>query len=117
MLRIYLLTAALGAFFASQASAQAPAYQRTRGGANDWQVRGGHAQHWRGPYGSYGGFYDPYFAAPPIVTGSYYQRPYPYHFDYYRNRWVAQAPTESSEAGYATPDCPCAVAPPVELVE
>jgi hypothetical protein len=117
MLRIYLLTAALGAFFASQASAQAPAYQRTRGGADDWQVRGGHAQHWRGPYGSYGGFYDPYFAAPPIVTGSYYQRPYPYHFDYYRNRWVAQAPTESSEAGYATPDCPCAVAPPVELVE
>ena len=105
------------ALSAAAVRAQGPSYQRTRGGADDWQARGGHAQHWRGPSGGYGGFYDPYFAAPPIVTGTYYQRPYPYHFDYYRNRWGAQAPTESSEAVYATPDCPCAAPPPLEVVE
>jgi hypothetical protein len=99
------------------ARGQAPEYQRTRGGANDWQSRGGHAQHWRGPTGGYGGFFNPYFAPPPIITGSYYQRPYPYHFDYYRNRWGASAPVEGSEPGYGTPDCPCAVPPPVEVVE
>ena len=83
------------------ARGQAPAYQRTRGGAGDWQSRGGYAQNWRGPIGGYGGFYNPYFAPPPIVTGSYYQRPYPYHFDYYRYRWGGGEPAPAA-------DCPCA---------
>jgi hypothetical protein len=99
------------------ACAQAPAYQRTRGGAGDWHARGGHAQNWRDPYGGIGGFYNPYFVAPPIVTGSYYQRPYPYHFDYYRNRWGGPALAEGSVTGAATPDCPCVVPPPLEVVE
>jgi hypothetical protein len=92
------------------ARGQAPAYQRTRGGAGDWQARGGHAQHWRGPSGGYGGFYDPYFAAPPIIAGSYYQRPYPYHFDYYRNRWGgAPVGTYNSVGVEMVPadECPC----------
>jgi hypothetical protein len=113
------------ALSAVAARAQGPSYQRTRGGADDWQARGGHAQHWRGPYGGYGGFYDPYFAAPPIVAGSYYQRPYPYHFDYHRDRWSGQQQGGSTPQVEMMPvaDCPCLTAdpatttpPPVEVI-
>lgn len=74
-----------------------PTYSRMRGGAGDWQARGWHGGGW-GWGGGYG-FVQPFFPQP-IVTGSYYQRPYPYHFDYYRYRWGGdQSPTQ---------DCPCA---------
>lgn len=85
-------------------------YQRLRSGAGDWNARGGHNQHWRG---GFGGFYNPFFAQP-LVTGTWYQRPYPYHFDYYRYRWggapngVYGDPTiEMMPAA----DCPCLTAP------
>ena len=65
----------------------------------------------------FGGFYNPYFFAPPIIAGSWYQRPYPYHFDYYRSRWGAPQGGYGGEPGVATPDCPCATPPPAEVVE
>ncbi len=42
----------------------------------------------------------------PRVSGSWYARPYPYHFDYYRQRYGGgyAAPTEPA-------DCPCAATP------
>ena len=76
--------------------AMAPTYARMRSGAGDWHARGGYGRQGFGI-----GFVQPFYQ-PPIVTGSYYQRPYPYHFDYYRSRWGAaseQAPTL---------DCRCA---------
>ncbi len=85
-----------------------------RTGADDWQARGGPRQNWRGGYGpGFGGFHDPFFFTPPIVTGSWYQRPYPYHFDYYRYRWGGPP----NGYGTASEDCPCATPPPVEVVE
>jgi hypothetical protein len=75
------------AFVASPGIAQEfaePTYSRLRGGAGEWQARGWHGGGW----GGYG-FVQPFFPQP-LVTGSYYQRPYPYHFDYYRYRWGGQ---------------------------
>lgn len=103
--------------------AQAPTgpapYQRTRGGADQGQFRGGGP--WRGGSpGSggfgYGGIYNPYFAPAPIIAGSYYQRPYPYHFDYYRNRWSGQEQQTQSQGPppvemIPAADCPCLAAP------
>lgn len=43
-----------------------------------------------------GGFYGHAYA------GSWYQRPYPYHFDYYRGRF------DRPPAGMNQPACPCA---------
>ncbi len=91
----------------AQDAAMAPTYQRLRSGARDWNARGGDNQQWRSGYG--GGFYNPFFAQP-IVTGSWYQRPYPYHFDYYRQRWGGDP-----NGSYGDPnaemipaaDCPC----------
>ena len=108
--------------FPVAANAQGPGaahYQRMRNGAGDWQARGGHHQPWRGPGGGYGygGFYDPFFYVPPIVAGSWYQRPYPYHFDYYRHRWGAPPEGYGADPGYAPTDCPCAVPPKVEMME
>jgi hypothetical protein len=107
----YVLLIAVLALAPVAARGQAPAYQRTRGGADDWQSRGGHAQHWRGPSGGFGGFYNPYFAAPPIVAGSYYQRPYPYHFDYFRGRWDGAGQTPQGEM-MPVAECPCLTGPP-----
>jgi hypothetical protein len=90
-------------------------YARQRMGAHDWRQRGdGFGYGGRGDFG-YGGFYNPYFYSGPIVTGSYYQRPYPYHFDYYRHRWGANdAHHNHSGPPAAAVDCPCADLPPVE---
>jgi hypothetical protein len=94
-----------------------------RTGADQWSMRGGMNGWGHGPGGAgFGGpffnnAYNPYFFTPPIVTGSWYQRPYPYHFDYYRYRWGASQGSYGTEPGVATPDCPCATPPPVEVVE
>ena len=48
-----------------------------------------------------GGFgFGGYFGQQPFIAGSWYARPYPYHFDYYRWRYSTPQPTTS---------CPCAV--------
>ena len=106
---------------AAPASAQdfAPTYSRTRMGAQDWRLRGD-GQGFRG-HGFNNSFYNPFFVGP-VVTGSYYQRPYPYHFDYYKHRWGAP-PADYGPVDYApepappTSDCPCADPPPVEVVQ
>ena len=100
-------------------------YQRTRTGAGDWQARGGHLQHWRGGgfggYGAgFGGYINPLFV-PPIVAGSWYERPYPYHFDYYRHRWGGAAndvPYGGTSAQMMpVADCPCLATPPADVVQ
>ncbi len=115
-----LLAAAFIAVTAAPARAQGPAapYQRVRSGADDWQTRGGGSQNWRGRFhGGYGGIYNPYYVAPPVVVGSYYQRPYSYHFDYFRDRWGAPPNIAGSDAALPESGCPCAVPPPVEVVQ
>ena len=51
-----------------------------------------------------GGFYhQPFFGGgfvPPTIIGSWYARPYPYHFDYYR--WRYSMPMQVPPM-----DCPC----------
>ena len=113
-----LLAAILLAFAPASVCAQgasAPPYQRTRMGADNWHARGG-GQNWHDSHhGGYGRFYNPYFAAPPLVVGSYYQRPYPYHFDYYRHRWGGGA-MGYGDVPTAAPDCPCEVPPPPDVI-
>ncbi len=58
-----------------------PTYQRNRSHGNRGFHGGGFYGQPNFGYGGYGGFF-----APPIVVGSYYQRPYPSHFDYFRLR-------------------------------
>jgi hypothetical protein len=89
----------------------APTYQRMRTGADDWQARGGafgHG-HGRGGWGWGGGFFQPYIS--PVIASSWYARPYPYHFDYFRGRRDGgQGPSPGEVPAPA--DCPCAdVAP------
>jgi hypothetical protein len=88
--------------------------------AGDWGRRGegnGFTGH-RG-YGYNNFYYNPYYYSP-VVYGYYYQRPYPYHFDYYRYRW-GQPPAHdggySPEPIAAANDCPGADPPPVEGVQ
>jgi hypothetical protein len=104
-MRFALLLAALAVvpkLASTQGPNAAPPYQRTRLGADLGRARGG--SYARGP-SSYGGIYDPYFFAPVVVAESWYQRPYPYHLDYYRHRWGGAAIVDQ-----ATTDCPCAAA-------
>jgi hypothetical protein len=104
-MRLAFLLAALaivpGAALAQEPFA-APPYQRMRTGADRWRARNG--SYTRVSYG-YGGFFDPYVVAPPIVAGTWYQRPYPYHFDYYRYRWGGAAFEDQ-----AIMNCPSATA-------
>jgi hypothetical protein len=98
------------------AAAQTPAapYQRMRTGADSWNFRGGYAHSWHGGYGAYGGYFAPYYA-PPIIAGSWYERPYPYHFDYYRYRWGGSPNGTYGNAGVEmipAEDCPCLQAVP-----
>jgi hypothetical protein len=90
---------------------QGPAYARQRMGAQDWGQRGGG---YGGP--RVGSFYPGYYGygfgyGGPVITGSWYARPYPYHFDYYRYRWG------HPDGGYLAPepaaaeDCPCVPEP------
>jgi hypothetical protein len=117
LLAVLALAAISAAPAVAQDAAMAPTYQRLRSGAGDWHGRGGHNQHWRGGGGGFGGgfggFYNPFFA-PPIVTGSWYERPYPYHFDYYRQRWGGSPNGSYGDPGVEmipAADCPCLNAP------
>jgi hypothetical protein len=95
--------------------AAAPIYQRMRSGAEDWQARGGGS--WRGlgaiggAYGAgYGGYFNPFFP-PPFVAGTWYERPYPYHFDYYQSRWgMGRGPMGAEMMPIS--ECPCLSEPP-----
>jgi hypothetical protein len=100
----------------SPTAAQSPAapYQRIRNGADAWSARGGFPHSWYGGFGAYGGFVAPFFT-PPIVAGSWYERPYPYHFDYYRHRWGGAPAGAYGNAGVEmipAADCPCLLAAP-----
>ena len=110
---VFVAVALCGSMVGPSAEAQdgaaAPTYSRMRMGADDWNARGGR---WvPGGYGGYGGYgyFPPYVS--PVVAGTWYARPYPYHFDYYRMRWGG---AEQAPPG----DCPCdagaVAAPPAE---
>jgi hypothetical protein len=105
----FLFAAILLAARVSPAAAQTPAapYQRVRTGADAWSARGGFPGSWTGGVSPYGAFVNPFFT-PPIVAGSWYQRPYPYHFDYYRHRW-GDSDANGAMRGEMMPtaDCPC----------
>lgn len=77
-----------------------PAYQRMSQGGETWAARGGFAwgPGWAGypPLAPYGGFYGGFGG----FAGSWRQRPYPYHLDYYRYRWGGGPPSP------ATAPCP-----------
>jgi hypothetical protein len=102
---LFALAASLGP--GSSAPAQdmsaAPTYSRLRTGADDWHGRGGAWGYGQGGYASGYGYFPPYVS--PVVAGSWYSRPYPYHFDYFRGRWDRPAPTT---------DCPREHGPAIE---
>ncbi len=101
------ITLAAIAYSVPSANAQngvmAPNYSRTRTGADDWHARGGGNGwvHGNGSYGNGYNYYQPYYS--PVIAGSWYARPYPYHLDYYRYRWGGAAQTPAP-----LEDCPCA---------
>jgi hypothetical protein len=104
---------ALALIVATPVSGQAPVYQRMRTDARHPDSRPGYHHSRRGGFDphAYGNFYGGYFA-PPLVVGSYYQRPYPHHFDYYRYRWGGAAvgePTPLAPQVEMMPvaECPC----------
>jgi len=76
----------------------APVYARQRADARRGGVWEGGSRY----AGQYSGRYNGNYFSPPAITGSWYVRPYPYHFDYYRQRF--SAPPQ-------TPECPCAEPP------
>ncbi len=107
----------LAATAPAQDSFAVPTYSRSRMGADDWSARGGGFGRGYGGNGGYGnGFYQPYVS--PVIASSWYARPYPYHFDYFRGRWDGGQGAYSGEARPAA-DCPCAneVAPTVAAPE
>ena len=86
---------------------QPPTYSRMRQGADDWNARGG-GFGYSFPSYMYGGFFPP-FGPPVVVTGSYYQRPYPSHFDFARTRWSGAPPEQAYQQELMRrSDCPCA---------
>lgn len=84
-----------------------PTYSRMRQGADDWHARGG-GFGYSVPSYMYGGFFLT-FGPPVVVAGSWYQRPYPSHFEFARTRWGG-APPEQAYQQELMPrsDCPCA---------
>lgn len=102
MARFTPIAAMLLALVALESVGQTP-YLRSRPGAEEWSRRGG--GYVLGP--SHGGYpVVPSFGSfQTAFAGNWYERPYPYHFDYYRSRWGVQEPVS------AAPDCPCAVLP------
>jgi hypothetical protein len=95
----------------AQNAGTAPTYSRTRMGADDGQSRGGHGwNRGNGNYGYGGGFYQPYYAG--VFSNSWYERPYPYHFDYYKYRWGANHLIGGAQAAAGNADCPCAAGGP-----
>jgi hypothetical protein len=83
----------------------APVYQRDREIAFVNAGHGGHGHHGGGGYGGSLGYGVPYaypWIAPQVYAGTWYERPYPYHFDYYRMRY------SSPPIQQIAPECPCA---------
>lgn len=99
----------LAAMAPAQEPLAAPTYSRLRTGADDWQVRGGASGHgWgHGGWGWNSGFFQPYVS--PVIASSWYARPYPHHFDYFRGRW--NAPPAADVAPPPAASCPCAEQP------
>ncbi|NOY43638.1 MAG: hypothetical protein GXP26_17615 [Planctomycetes bacterium] len=87
---------------ASFAEEEVPTYQRQRYAAGDGAP---YSTGWGGAPGyagaGYGAAYWGGFAGQ-AYAGTWYQRPYPYHFDYYRGRFGAQSARKPQS------DCPCA---------
>lgn len=98
-----LVACALAATEVEGGEQAGPVYQRGRQGESrgGWGHGGGGRPGYGGYYG-YGGYF-----SPPVVTGSWYARPYPYHFDYYR--WRYSAPPQ-------TP-CPCEIPAQPSLID
>lgn len=105
LLSLAFATALIGSVVASSAAAQstvAPVYARQRAAVMTASMRDpNYRPPPRPPFGhggfGHGGFgFWPY---QPTIAGSWYERPYPYHFDYYR--WRYSAPQ-------AAPGCVCA---------
>jgi len=100
-----LCAMAMGANFADANEMENPVYQRQRGSYGAGAYAGPAMGYAGGPnfpgrgrrgWNRYGQFPGVWFA------GSWYARPYPYHFDYYRNLYSGQ-PNQQLPA-----DCPCA---------
>lgn len=92
-------------------------YSRTRPGAEQWSQRGDGYGFWGRGQGGFNPYFYGHGFSGPIVQGSWYQRPYPYHFDYYRHRWGGP---DQAPQGQMMPvaECPCLAAPPpVETVQ
>lgn len=87
-----------GARAPAQDTIAAPTYSRLRLVADDWHARGGF-HYGQGGFANGYGYYQPYISQ--VIAGSWYARPYPYHFDYFRGRWNGPANTPVG-------DCPCA---------
>jgi hypothetical protein len=87
----------------------APGYSRARIDATNGNSQAG-GQNWGRYNGGYGygyGFYPPYYFSP-VIAGTWYARPYPYHFDYYRWRWGGNQPNNLPNNQLQTPaNCPC----------
>lgn len=118
----WLISSAAVCFLASltsgelraQVGAPGATYFRMRAGADQWSQRG---DGW-GFAGSRGGYglppYSPYpyAVAGPTIAGTWYARPYPYHFDYYRQRWGGGQPDPTGAVLGDMPveppaPCPC----------
>ena len=98
------LGAAASPALAQQAS---PVYSRMRQGADDWHARGG-GYGYSFPSYMYGGYYTP-FSPPVIISQSWYQRPYPYHFEVARQRWGGPPQQQAyPQDMMLRSDCPCA---------
>ncbi len=105
---VCLLNGAASTGFAQQSL---PVYSRMRQGADDWTARGG-GFGYAFPSYMYGGFFPP-FSPPVVVSESWYQRPYPYHFEVARQRWGGPPPQQQAYPQEMAPrrDCPCETEP------
>jgi len=96
---------------ADDAQTELPVYQRYRQNDGSGAAPSPQGDYRQQPYQgySYGGYY-PAFYYPQWYAGSWYQRPYPYHFDFYKWRYAAgsAAAPSSPEGRPARSDCPCA---------
>jgi len=91
----YLLLTLSASWAGPPAQANQEVYRRQRQSHRQSGVR-----HGRG----YGHRYPGYSFFQPQIVGSWYARPYPYHFDYFRWRYSEGNPAPA--LGPAIPDCP-----------
>ena len=95
------LTLLLSCLAAAPSQAQprgAPVYSRQRGDAR----AGGRVAGGPRVAGQIPGRHRIFYPYQPVIAGSWYARPYPYHFDYYRQRYSAPPQTR---------EYPCAETP------